>query len=554
MVKKGQINIGYKARRIAFNGSDKLVGQAERYSTIPYASIITYAAKAAAVPESSIEMSMEALFDAMNYFVLNGHSVQIPNLGTFSIGVRAKSAQDESDFTANFSQNLRNVVIRFLPDTELKQMIASTGITTTVDDSDYTAQGSVSVRSMNFARGSRVIAINAGRAYAVPDPVETIVINGSRLSKDFIGALPVLLEAYDENGNTVNLGSPSGALLSQQYGQIRVYLKKIASYHPEVVALKSFKVVDRDNTIIAERNFAAPAAGPQISAVSVDDQAVPVGATVKFEAGVAKKIRIYGINLADATEVKIGNDAVTPSVVNDSYLTVSYTPAASGNYPVSVKDATHAASVYNMSFGESASVSVNSVTANGDALVNGGTTNITVGSNYSIQIAGNGLLNLSAANFNLPAGMTLNITSQSNTMIAATINNAQEGDFKISWGGSDIFSAALVAVQAGVTVTGYKLGSASAATQNLSTTASQSSSTTFNIYLVGDNLDDLTTADFANSSAGITGLTYDAANAHVQFTCSTTGQNLVIQSNGTTIATITVSKTSEGGGGGGIGG
>ena len=139
MSKKGQINIGYKARRIAFNGSEKLVGQADRYSTIPYASIISYAAKAAAVPESSIEMAMEALFDAMNYFVLNGHSVQIPNLGTFSIGVRAKSAADESEFTANFSQNLRNVVIRFLPDSELKQMIASTAISTTVDEEGYVA-------------------------------------------------------------------------------------------------------------------------------------------------------------------------------------------------------------------------------------------------------------------------------------------------------------------------------------------------------------------------------------------------------------------------------
>ena len=100
-MKKGQVTVGYKGRVIGFNNSEKLVGQALRYSTIAYAALIAYAAKAAGVPESSIALAMEALFDAMNYFVLNGHSVQIPNLGTFFISVRAKSTATEAEFTAN---------------------------------------------------------------------------------------------------------------------------------------------------------------------------------------------------------------------------------------------------------------------------------------------------------------------------------------------------------------------------------------------------------------------------------------------------------------------
>ena len=100
-MKKGQINIGYKARKVGFmDGNEKLIGLADRYSTIDYKSIIAYAAKAAAVPESSIEMAMEAIYDAMNYFVLNGHSVQIPNMGTFSLGISAKTAATEAEFTA----------------------------------------------------------------------------------------------------------------------------------------------------------------------------------------------------------------------------------------------------------------------------------------------------------------------------------------------------------------------------------------------------------------------------------------------------------------------
>ena len=119
-MKKGTINVGFNPRKMGFSGETALVAKVDRYSTISYADIISYASKAAAVPESSMTMAMEAIFDAMSYFVLNGHSVQIPNLGTFSITVRCKASDSLEDFTADFASNLRNVVIRFLPSPELK--------------------------------------------------------------------------------------------------------------------------------------------------------------------------------------------------------------------------------------------------------------------------------------------------------------------------------------------------------------------------------------------------------------------------------------------------
>lgn len=130
---KGQVNIGYKKRRIAYNDTEMLVGQAMRYSTIPYESVVSYASQAAGVPESRIKISMEALYDAMDYFVLNGHSVKIPNLGTFYPSVRVKSTATKEEFVANFNENLRNITIRFLPDPELKDKIAKTAINTLVE-------------------------------------------------------------------------------------------------------------------------------------------------------------------------------------------------------------------------------------------------------------------------------------------------------------------------------------------------------------------------------------------------------------------------------------
>ena len=76
---------------------------------------------------------MEALFDAMDYFVLNGHMVKIPNLGTFYLSVRMKSAATKEEFIANFYKNFRNLTIRFLPAPELKAKIAKTAINIMVE-------------------------------------------------------------------------------------------------------------------------------------------------------------------------------------------------------------------------------------------------------------------------------------------------------------------------------------------------------------------------------------------------------------------------------------
>ena len=191
-MKKGQINIGYSARKVGYmSGAEKLVGQAERYSTIEYAAIVAYAAKAAAVPESSVQMAMEAIFDAVNYFVLNGHSVQIPNLGTFSLGISAKSTQTEAEFTAKFAENLRRISIRFLPDPELKQMINSTAITTTVmQDAGYQSDAVMSVRSAQLFSGKYPIPVVAGTALPLAN-MTRLVFSGTRLTKEYLGNLPL---------------------------------------------------------------------------------------------------------------------------------------------------------------------------------------------------------------------------------------------------------------------------------------------------------------------------------------------------------------------------
>ena len=542
MTKKGQINIGYKARRIGFNDTEKLVGQASRYSTIAYDAIVAYAAKAAAVPESSIEMAMEALFDAMNYFVLNGHSVQIPNLGTFSIGVRAKSTESEAEFTADFSKNLRGINIRFLPDPELKAMIANTAISTDVEEEGYVSEGVIAVKSMAFGKGSQLIPLTAGRTYMVP-PVTRLVMNGTRLSQTYLGATPIRVVMLDGEG-TEHSSLLAGKLVSLAYNQLSVNLKELVKAYPDYVAIKSFQLKDKDGNVIVERAFGNLQEQPYISAIVVDGAPVPVGGTVKYEAGKEVKIRVIGANLGDATVIKVGNSVVEPSAINETEMVISFTPSGTGNWPVSVQAATGDPCVYNLSFGAAGGTSIVSVTANGDALNNGGSTTITAGNNYSIAIAGTGLAELTAENFVVPSGSSITLGSQSDTLIQATISNAQPGDFKVIVDEQAIFVAALVAVTPSVSITGLKL-TAEGATQNLTTTVIADTDTgAFEVFLVGENLDELQASDM--SGQNLTSITYDDENFQVSGALSQSGTSrLIITNDGTTIASIAIQRSSS---------
>ena len=149
-----------------------------------------------------------------------------------------------------------------------------------------------------------------------------------------------------------------------------------------------------------------------------------------------------------------------------------------------------------------------------------------------------------AANFTLPAGTTLSIVSQSDTLIQAQLSNAQAGAFTITVDDAVVFNATLVAVVPGTTITGYKL-SENGATQSLSTAVQASQEGVFTIYLVGQNIDDLTDDSF--SGAGIEISSYDGETGELVGSGAGT---LVITDNNTTIANITIMAYSAQGGDG----
>ena len=88
-----------------------------RYTTMNSNDIINYCAANSIVPKAYLSASMVALSQCIENFLLNGHSVEFPNLGIFSL---SSSGISETDVNKAGIVQLNKLNVRFLPCIQLK--------------------------------------------------------------------------------------------------------------------------------------------------------------------------------------------------------------------------------------------------------------------------------------------------------------------------------------------------------------------------------------------------------------------------------------------------
>lgn len=93
--------------------------------------VIYYASKAEHVPESTMEIAGEALFDAIHYFCANGHAVQVPGLGTFGTQFKTKVAQSEEEVS---DERINRKYIRYWPKHAIRALCNMKNISIEVKD------------------------------------------------------------------------------------------------------------------------------------------------------------------------------------------------------------------------------------------------------------------------------------------------------------------------------------------------------------------------------------------------------------------------------------
>lgn len=93
--KSGTIQIKTYKTTLVAQDKDILVTIPVRYSTIKADELVEAASRNNSIPVSYIETACAALSNEFYNYILKGHSVKVPQVGTFRLSLRTKSAKNE---------------------------------------------------------------------------------------------------------------------------------------------------------------------------------------------------------------------------------------------------------------------------------------------------------------------------------------------------------------------------------------------------------------------------------------------------------------------------
>lgn len=530
MATKGKIQVNFALRYVAAIAKNRYVALPLRYSTIAYKDIVYYAAKAAHVPESSIEVAMDALYDALSYFVLNGHNVKIDGLGTFAFGINAYAQVDSAEAGADAVHNMK---VMYLPEMSLRQMLNNVAISTQITNPnglpvDDTALAEVSEiyyrvgNSMNWRKAS------FGAQVAVPAEGITLRISGVRMSRSSVSAM--IFGSASIHTDLSDRGSKSLEYVITRASDTATYIEAIT-------------VSDGGNEI-ASRYYSVPGATDAfinkllMNGIDVTTKPSPV-AVVSADPNL---LNIYGANMQSLNATFTN---CTASLQSSSAAMLQYRiTAVTGNVVMTCNDSdmTTKTFVFSGVGGGSSSNSapvVTSLSANGISVENGGSSTVQAGQSYNFVFAGANLSGVRQSDLIVPSGATISNFGASANQVSFTLTiGSVGGTIGIRVNGATAFSVSVTIpsnIEASITSIG---GVANNGTVQV--TATQGSAS---LAVVGTGLDGLSASNFVMSGYTMSLNTGTATERQltIQGNNGFDGGTLRVQIDGTTIFTITIS-------------
>ncbi len=109
-------------QRQTFMGEKKLYANIVSYSNINSKKLIDYMVANSGINKSTAIAAVYALRSILRNYLCNGHTVQIPQLGTFSLYCSAKAQADKKDVKASTVKRLK---IRFTPEATISNAVKS---------------------------------------------------------------------------------------------------------------------------------------------------------------------------------------------------------------------------------------------------------------------------------------------------------------------------------------------------------------------------------------------------------------------------------------------
>ena len=116
-----------KKKYISVLGEERYVCVPKRACLIEKDQLVSYVSHSAGIPESAFLAATEAMFEAISYFVCNGHHVELGKLGNMGPRITTKALADASEITSPLAARLG---ISFQPSPELKALLSDVSFTT----------------------------------------------------------------------------------------------------------------------------------------------------------------------------------------------------------------------------------------------------------------------------------------------------------------------------------------------------------------------------------------------------------------------------------------
>lgn len=115
-------NITLKSRlqNVAITGTQLYVTKPVTYSLISERDLVNHASEDSGVPKAMMRAAFDAIMLQVKELLLNGHSIQLGNLGTMRFSIRCKACDDPRDISVN---NVKTRRIVFTPSVEMKNEI-----------------------------------------------------------------------------------------------------------------------------------------------------------------------------------------------------------------------------------------------------------------------------------------------------------------------------------------------------------------------------------------------------------------------------------------------
>ena len=105
------------------NGKVAWYLQKRKYDTISSKELVEAMARNTGIPVAKVAMATDAIVKQLKNFLLNGHSVNIIGLGTFSPRIKSRPSETKDQVTAD---NVKALLLKFRPQTDIREDMRNT--------------------------------------------------------------------------------------------------------------------------------------------------------------------------------------------------------------------------------------------------------------------------------------------------------------------------------------------------------------------------------------------------------------------------------------------